>query len=70
MLEIAICDDEEYFLKQEKEWISQYMNHLGYEFHIDTFASGVEFMAVGDKVIAVFYYSMVSYIRHRCKVFV
>ena len=50
MLEIAICDDEEYFLEQEKEWISQYMNHLDYEFHIDAFTSGVEFMAVGDKV--------------------
>lgn len=50
MLEIAVCDDEEYFLTQEKEWISQYMKRLGYEFRIDTFASGVEFMAVGDKV--------------------
>lgn len=50
MLEIAICDDEKYFLEQEKEWISKYMNRLGYEFRIDTFASGVEFMAVGDRV--------------------
>ena len=50
MLNIAICDDEKYFLQQEKEWISQYMNCLGYEFHIDTFVSGVEFMAVGDMI--------------------
>lgn len=50
MLNIAICDDEEYFLAQEKEWVSQYMNSLCCEFHIDTFASGVEFMAVGDRV--------------------
>lgn len=50
MLKIAICDDEEYFLVQEREWISQYMNCLGYEFHIDTFVSGIEFIAVGDKI--------------------
>lgn len=50
MLEIAVCDDEEYFLQQEKEWISQYMKRLGYEFRIDTFVSGVDFMAIGDKV--------------------
>lgn len=50
MLKIAICDDEEYFLEQEKECISQYMNRLGYQFRIDTFASGVEFMMVGDRI--------------------
>lgn len=50
MLEIAVCDDEEYFLEQEKEWISRYMNRLGYQFRIDTFVSGVEFMAVGDRI--------------------
>lgn len=50
MLEIAICDDEEYFLEQEKELISRYMNRFGYQFRIDTFVSGVEFMAVGDRI--------------------
>lgn len=50
MLKIAVCDDEKYFLKQEKEWISRYMNRLGYQFCIDTFVSGVEFMAIGDRV--------------------
>ena len=25
MLEVAVCDDEKYFLEQEKEWIKIYM---------------------------------------------
>lgn len=50
MLQIAICDDEKWFLSQEKEWISQYMNHAGYQFSIDAYASGSEFLAMGDEV--------------------
>ena len=50
MLEVAVCDDEKYFLEQEKEWITKYMKVAGYKFKIDTFASGTSFMEIGDKV--------------------
>ena len=50
MLEVAVCDDEKYFLEQEKEWITKYMKGAGYKFKIDTFASGTSFMEIGDKV--------------------
>lgn len=50
MLQIAICDDEKGFIKQEKEWICEYMNRAGYQFCIDTYTSGIEFLAMGEEV--------------------
>ena len=50
MLEVAVCDDEKYFLEQEKEWITKYMKNAGYKFKIDTFTSGTDFIAIDDKI--------------------
>lgn len=48
MLEIAVCDDEEYFCAQEKQLISQYMKNSGCEYSIDLFRSGEELLARGE----------------------
>lgn len=50
MFHIAICDDEEHFLSYEKKLIAGYMGDAGYQYEIDTFSSGVEFLAMGEKV--------------------
>lgn len=50
MLNIAICDDEEYFLLQEKELIMKYMQEAEYDYNIDTFSSGVEFIEIGTEI--------------------
>lgn len=48
MINIAICDDEEIFLQKEQSFISNYMTERGYEYHIDLFMSGKEFLASGN----------------------
>ncbi len=40
MLRIAICDDESYFLSQEKKIITKYMNERNYSCIIESFKSG------------------------------
>jgi DNA-binding LytR/AlgR family response regulator len=51
MFRIAICDDEYYFRQEFKEIISDYMRNKGLIFHIDTFASGEEFIALGIEMV-------------------
>lgn len=51
MFRIAICDDEYYFRQELKEIISDYMLNKGFVFHIDTFASGEEFIALGIEMV-------------------
>lgn len=51
MFRIAICDDECYFRQEFKEIISDYMRNKGLIFHIDTFASGEEFIALGIEMM-------------------
>lgn len=51
MFRFAICDDEYYFRQGFKEIISDYMMNKGLNFHIDTFASGEEFIALGIEMV-------------------
>lgn len=44
MLRIALCDDESYFLAQEKKIITQYMNERNYPCEIDSFGSGAQLL--------------------------
>ena len=44
MIQIAICDDEEYFHKKEKAIISNYMNQRKISFQIDLYSSGKELL--------------------------
>lgn len=44
MINIAICDDEELFLQREQDIISKYMNENGYQYNIDQYLSGKEFL--------------------------
>ena len=44
MINIAVCDDEEFYLQKEQSIISGYMTEKGYEYNIDLFSSGKEFL--------------------------
>ena len=44
MINIAICDDEELFIKKEKDIISKYVQAKGYEYQIDVYLSGKKFL--------------------------
>lgn len=44
MFYIAICDDEEYFCKREKDLIAKYMDNKGYKYRIDIFCSGKDIL--------------------------
>lgn len=48
MLYIAICDDEKYFLSQEKEIIINYMEERDCPCQIDSFDSGIDFIDSGS----------------------
>lgn len=50
MLKIAICDDEEYFLKFEEKLISNYMETRGIEYQIMAFASGIDLLKALDGI--------------------
>lgn len=49
MINIAICDDEELFLQREQDIISKYMEINGYQYNIDQFLSGRDFLESGDR---------------------
>lgn len=51
MFNIAICDDEKYFIKEFKELVSDYMLEHGYAYSIDTFCSGEEFLSLGIEML-------------------
>ncbi|MDD6482369.1 MAG: LytTR family DNA-binding domain-containing protein [Lachnospiraceae bacterium] len=50
MLYIAVCDDEEYFLKREYSLIMNYMKENRYSCEIDTFSSGEDFLKLGAEI--------------------
>lgn len=47
MINIAICDDEELFLMREKEIISKYLYVKAYEYCVDTYLNGKQFLESG-----------------------
>lgn len=50
MLYIALCDDEKYFLSQEKKIIIEYMKKKAYPCRIDTYDSGMAFIDSGKDI--------------------
>lgn len=44
MISIAICDDEDFFVKREEKIISNYLEKHGYQYKIDSFLSGTELL--------------------------
>lgn len=50
MFRIAICDDEKHFLLREEELIAKYMREKDYQYQIDTFESGIDFVAEGHNI--------------------
>lgn len=50
MIFIAVCDDDEYFLLQEKKILEQYMAATEYQYKIDTFTSGLELVQMRDGI--------------------
>jgi DNA-binding LytR/AlgR family response regulator len=47
MIRIAICDDEEYFIKRTKDALMNYQRENGILYEIDTYSSGKELVAMG-----------------------
>lgn len=50
MIYIAVCDDDEYFLLQEKKIINKYMKKTKYSYKIDTFTSGLELVQMREGI--------------------
>jgi DNA-binding LytR/AlgR family response regulator len=50
MFYIAVCDDEEYFRKREKQLIEKYMQLKDYKYRIDVFQSGRELLELDSKL--------------------
>lgn len=50
MVRIAICDDDEDYLFLEKKIIVQYMTNHGYQYIVDTFISGTDFLCINKKI--------------------
>lgn len=50
MFRIAICDDEAYFLRYEKQLIINYMKCNGYDCQIDAFQSGKELLELKEEI--------------------
>lgn len=51
MFKIAICDNEVYFQKSIKEFVSQYMEKNSLPCHIDIFNSGKELVSLGIELM-------------------
>lgn len=47
MFKIAICDDENYFIEELKQIVSDCMLEKGLVFKIDTYSSGAKFISLG-----------------------
>lgn len=50
MIRIAICDDEDGFLFLEDKLIRQYMENHAYQYHVDTFSSGFDFLELDSEI--------------------
>lgn len=51
MFRIAVCDDEELFIKTIESYISNYLLKKDVSFEIDTFSSGKDMIALGQEII-------------------
>ncbi len=51
MLNIAICDDEEYFRERIRACVAAYMNERAVTFEIDLFDSGKSFLSMGSDLL-------------------
>lgn len=51
MIKIAVCDDEEYFREQIKEFLVEYMENMAVPFEIDVFSSGKKLADIGTKLL-------------------
>lgn len=50
MIRIAICDDEAGFLFLEQKLVSAYMENHNYQYHVDTFSSGIDFLKSDENI--------------------
>ena len=50
MLKIAICDDDEYFLKKERALIKKYLEKNEYDYEIFTYTSGKKLLEEKEKI--------------------
>ncbi len=50
MIHIAICDDEDGFLFLEQKLVSAYMENHDYQYHVDTFSSGIDFLQSNENI--------------------
>lgn len=50
MFYVAICDDDEYFRKRERDFIEKYMNGKGYKYRIDIFGSGKDILNLKQSI--------------------
>ncbi len=50
MIHIAICDDEDGFLFLEQKLVSTYMKNHDYQYRVDTFSSGIDFLQSNENI--------------------
>lgn len=50
MIHIAICDDEDGFLFLEQKLVSAYMKNHDYQYRVDTFSSGINFLQSNENI--------------------
>lgn len=50
MIHIAICDDEAGFLFLEQKLVSAYMKNHDYQYRVDTFSSGIDFLQSNEDI--------------------
>ena len=48
MVKVAVCDTDENYLRKEKKLVDQYMRVHGYQYCIESPASEVDLMIIGD----------------------
>ena len=48
MVKVAVCDIDENYLRKEKKLVDQYMRVHGYQYCIESPASEVDLMIIGD----------------------
>ncbi len=51
MLKIAVCDDENFFREEIKEFLIKYLTEHGILYEIDTFSSGAQFVELGIEML-------------------
>ena len=51
MVKVAVCDIDENYLRKEKKLVDQYMRVHGYQYCIESPASEVDLMIIGDAYV-------------------